>query len=498
MTSSNDSAPSTSTPPTATQVDAAAEGLNAEMSAAADAAMLGAMNAPEVKRKSEIKPAAGGGGGGGGGKSAIRGPRVVQAGREHRTGKVVSVGPTDIFIEFGPKELGILSRTQFPEDKDLPIVASELEVVIDKFEAGENYFVCSRPGQVQKAQWELLEAGQVVEARVTGVVTGKDTKQAGLELEVAGHRAFMPASQVSIERVVDLSVYVGEKLTCTVSRVERMGKGNIVLSRRDMLDAERRETAKKLLDTLKEGDTIEGVVRKIMPFGAFVDMGGIDGLIHINDITFDRIGFGEKAIAKHVQEGQTVKVRILKIEPAAEGESKRKISLGLKQVVGDTFANTVASLVEGAEVTGKVTKILEFGAFMEIAPGVEGLVHISELEYRRVEKVEDVLKPDEVVRAKILKIDPQTRRISLSVKALKPAPEAPAEPKPGSRGAAGGSGGGGGGGQGGGGGGFGGSRGKFGKEKIQGRSIEEIQKETPALRRLREQNKKMQFKGGLS
>jgi small subunit ribosomal protein S1 len=479
MTSSNDAAPSSGT--------SNPEALNAEISAAADAAMTAAMNAPETKSKSEVKPAPASG------KSAIRGPRVVQAGREHRTGKVVSVGPTDIFIEFGPKELGILSRTQYPEDKDLPVVATEVEVVIDKFEAGENYFVCSRPGQVQKAQWEMLEPGQVVEARVTGVVNGKDQKQAGLELEVAGHRAFMPASQVSIERIADLNVYVGEKLKCSVSRVERMGKGNIVLSRRDMLDAERRETAKKLLETLKEGDTVEGVVRKIMPFGAFVDMGGVDGLIHINDITFDRIGFGEKAIAKHVQEGQTVKVRVLKIDPPAEGETKRKIALGLKQIVGDTFANTTAALTEGAEVTGKVTKILEFGAFMEIAPGVEGLVHISELDYKRVAKVEDVLKQDEVVRAKILKIDPQTRRISLSVKALKPAPEAPAGGEGGGKGGEG---------RGGGGGGFGGkSGGGFGgkgKRDFQGRSIEEIQKETPALRRMREQNKKVQFKGGLS
>jgi small subunit ribosomal protein S1 len=496
MTSSNDQPSSSSTPASPASTP---DALSIELSAAADAAMAGVMSAPDAPAaKSEIKPAQSAGKSGA--KPGIRGPRVVQAGREHRTGKIVSVGPTDIFIEFGPKELGILSRVQFPEDKDLPIVGGELEVVIDKFEAGENYFVCSRPGQVQKAQWELLEAGQVVEARVTGVVTGKDTKQAGLELEVAGHRAFMPASQVSIERIPDLSVFIGEKMTCSVSRVERMGKGNIVLSRRDMLDAERKEKAKALLETIKEGDTIEGVVRKIMPFGAFVDMGGVDGLIHINDITFDRIGFGEKAIAKHVQEGQTVKVRVLKIDPPAEGETKRKIALGLKQIVGDTFATTASSLTEGSEVTGKVTKILEFGAFMEIAPGVEGLVHISELEYRRVAKVEDVLKVDEVVRAKILKIDPQTRRISLSVKALKAPPEMPASPegKPG-EGKAGGQGGGG---RGfGGGGGFGGGRGGGGgkfKEKIQGRSIEEIQKETPALRRMREQNKKVQFKGGLS
>src|SRR5215831_19867455 len=171
----------------------------------------------------------------------------------------------------------------------MPQKDQELQVVVDKFEASEGIFLCSRPGAVQKADWELLEAGQVVEARVSGVVSGKDGKQAGLELEVAGHRAFMPASQVSHDRIDDLSVFVGEKMKCAVSRVERMGKGNIVLSRRDVLDVERKEMAAKLKDSLQEGQTVEGVVRKIMPFGAFVDLGGIDGLVHISDLTYDRV-----------------------------------------------------------------------------------------------------------------------------------------------------------------------------------------------------------------
>jgi len=461
--------------------------LTAEMNAEIDAAMHEMDQAGAAEARATAAAAAAPAARQAARPAGIRGPRVVQAGREHRTGKVVSVGPTDIFVEFGPKELGVVSRLQYP-DENLPVVGGPLEVVIDRFEASEGLFLCSRPGSVQKADWELLEAGQVIEARVTSVVKG------GLELEVAGHRAFMPASQVSAERIEDLSIFIGEKLRCTVSRVERMGKGNIVLSRRDVIDAEREQMAERLKSSLTEGQTIEGTVRKIMPFGAFVDIGGIDGLIHISDLTYDRVGFGEKAVSKHVAEGQKVTVRIMKLD----WENKR-ISLGLKQTQGDPFATAVNAITEGAEVTGRVTKIMEFGAFIEIGPGVEGLAHISELDHKRVAKVDDVVKQDEVVRAKVLKIDADTRRISLSLKALKPLPEikiGEGGPQPGQGGGFGGGGGGGGGGMGGGGR-SGGKPGGRRDAREVGRSADEIMKETPALRRLREQFKNKGLKGGM-
>ena len=458
--------------------------LSAEINAEIDAAMkdMEAAGAAAAAAKAS-KPA------------AIRGPRVVQAGREHRHGKVVSVGPTDIFIEFGPKELGVLPRIQFTDDTLVPVVGADVEVVIDKFEASEGIFLCSRPGMVQKADWEMLEVGQVVEAKVTGVATGKDSKQVGLELEVAGHKAFMPASQISFDRIPDLSIFVGEKLKCAISRIERMGKGNIVVSRRDIMAEERKANAEKILANLVEGATVEGTVRKIMPFGAFVDLGGIDGLIHISDISYDRMGFGEKAVAKYVKEGQKVNVRIMKIERnEADPTAKPKIGLGLKQVAGDPFATATESITEGAEVNGKVVRITEFGAFIELGPNVDGLVHISEIDHKRIGKVEEVLKVDEVVRAKVLKIDPGTRRISLSLKALKTPPEMPAQAQgEGKEGGGGGKGG-----FGGGRGGFGGGgKGKGDRDKFGGRTAEEILKETPALRRAREKNKQMQFKGGL-
>lgn len=431
------------------QVSAEGSGVDAELAGMLNAALASATPpvSPTTSKPAAVK----------GGPSAIRGPRVVQSGREHRTGKVVSVGPTDIFLEFGPKELGVVQRTQYPEDQ-VPVVGGEIEVVVDRFESAEQLFICSRPGAVQKAAWELLEVGQVVEARVTGVNKG------GLELEVANHKAFMPAGQVSLERIEDLSVFIGEKLPCTVTQIDRRGAGNIVLSRRDMLKAEREEKAKKLATTLTEGQTLEGTVRKIMPFGAFVDIGGMDGLLHISDMTYDRVMPTEKNVAKYVKEGDKIRVQILKLDL----ENKR-ISLGMKQLMDDPFVTKLSEIVEGAEVTGKVTRLAEFGAFIEIGPGVEGLVHISEIARRRINTPADVLKQDEVVRAKVLKIDRDSRKISLSIKALLPVEAA----APGSRDAK-----------------------AADRAKAQEERLKEIQKETPELRRQREKFRNKELSGG--
>jgi small subunit ribosomal protein S1 len=431
--------------------------LDASMNAEIEAAMKDLENAGAARPRPAPKPA-----GGPAAAPGTRGPRVVQAGREHRPGTVVSVGPTDVFIEFGPKELGVVPRIQWTEGQEPPKVGEKIEVVVDHFEAGESLFICSRPGLVRKADWEMLEPGQVIEARVSGVNKG------GLELEVAGHTAFMPASQVSLDHIPDLSVFVGEKMKCTVHRVDRGGRGNIVLSRRDLLEQDRREQAEKMKASLSEGQVVEGTVRKIMAFGAFVDLGGVDGLVHISDLSHERVGHGERSVARHVKVGEKVKVQILKIDWAAG-----RLSLGLKQVHADPFATAAAADVkEGAEVTGRVTKIMEFGAFVEVAPGVEGLVHISELAWRRVGRVEEVLKPDEVVKVKVLKVDPETRRVGLSIKALTPPPELP---KP-----SGGPG-----------------RGK-GRREPAGRSLEEITAVSPELRRLREKFGGKGLKGGIA
>ena len=297
---------------------------------------------------------------------------------------------------------------------------------------------------------------------MTGVNKG------GLELEVAGHRAFMPAGQVSLDRVADLSVFVGEKFPCTVVQIDRRGLGNIVLSRKDVLREERKRKGEELKKTLAEGQVLDGVVRKIMPFGAFVDLGGLDGLLHMSDISYDRVLPGEKNIAKHVQEGQAVKVQVLKVDL-----ENNKISLGTKQLMADPFATITNDVREGAEVAGRVVRLTEFGAFVELAPGVDGLVHISEISRRRINKPEDVLKVDQVVQAKVLKIDAGTRKISLSIKALLPV-EAPA---PGSREAR-----------------F--AEKKAEKDAMMAARLAEIQKETPELRRKREKFRGKELTGG--
>lgn len=382
------------------------------------------------------------------GSPKIKGPRVLEGGRERRPGVVVSVGPTDIFIEFGPKELGVVPRIQY-EESELPKVGQTIEVVVGRFEAAESLYLCNKPGSVQKAEWELLEPGQVVEARVTGVNKG------GLELEVANHAAFMPASQVDTRRIEDLSIFVGEKLKCLVVRVDRTGRGQITLSRREIARDEHRAEQEKLKESLKEGDVREGTVRKIMPFGAFVDIGGIDALLHISDLSHDRV----QKVEDVVKEGQKITVKILKLD----WETKRH-ALGLKQLSEDPWAAAVKDVVEGAIVTGKVTKLAEFGCFIEVAAGVEGLCHISELAWKRVERTSDVAQPNNIVKVKVLKIDSQTRKISLSIKQ---ATERPAEEGAPRRG-----------------------RGRKGEEDT--RSPDEILKETAAFRRLKEEAKKKQ------
>lgn len=434
--------PTSHGPTTDDRADGAAPELDAQTRAEIDAAMdaLVDAGAADDPRAAQVR------------KPAIRGPRKVEGGREHRSGTVVSVGPTDVFIEFGPKEIGVVERTQFKNAEELPKPGDQLEVVIQKYEAGESLYICVLPGAVQKADWEMLEPGQTVEARCTG------TNKGGLEMEISGHRAFMPASQVDIDRVPDLAVFVGEKLTCRVQRIDRRGAGNIVLSRRDVIAEDRAKAAEKLRASLQEGDTLDGVVRKVMDFGAFVDLGGIDGLVHISDLSHDRVNHGAKNVAKHVSPGQKVKVQILKVD-----WDQNRISLGMKQLQADPFEAAAGDVVEGATLSGKVTNIADFGAFVEVAPGVEGLVHISELDWKRVGKVSDVVQTGEVVQVRVLKIDPETRKLSLSIKQTKDAPKQDARAR--------------------------------GRGDRDGRSPEEILKETPALRRLREQAKKA-GKGG--
>lgn len=431
--------------------------LSQSMNDAAEAAMQAATGEPAAQSSSSnqenaaVTPS---------GPAKVRGPRVVESGREFREGVVVSVGPEDIFVEFGPKSLGVVPRVQYREkdgtdSPELPKAGDTLKVTVDRYEAKESLYICSRPGMVQKAEWELLQPGQIVDAKCTG------SNKGGLEMEVANHRAFIPASHVDTRRIEDLSIFHGEKMACKVIKVDRSGKGNITLSRREVLAEEQKKAAEELKSKLQEGETVEGVVKSIMPFGAFVDIGGVDGLVHISDLTHERA----RKVEDHVKEGETVRVQILKLD-----WEKGRHSLGMKQLQDDPFDVGLSEMKEGDIVQGRITKLLDFGAFAEIAPGVEGLVHISELDWKRIAKVSDAVQPNQIVPMKILKIDGDQRKISLSVKQ---AQDRPAQA----------------------GGGGGGRGGRGGRGERDERSPEEILKDTPELRRLREKAKKQHGKG---
>jgi len=258
-------------------------------------------------------------------------------------------------------------------------------------------------GAAQVEDWSDLEEGMVVEARVTGHNSG------GLECEVNHIRGFIPVSQISLFRVENLEEFADEKFRCLVSEVNPR-RGNLVLSRRAVLEREREEAKQKLLATLEPGQVFEGVVRKLMDFGAFVDLGsGVDGLLHISQMSWARINHPREVVS----EGQSIKVKILKYDPQTG-----RIGLAYRDMLPDPWREAEMKFPPGSQAKGKVMKIMDFGAFVELEPGVEGLVHISELSHKRVWRVTDVVKEGDEVEVMVKSVDPQTRRIALSMKDL--------------------------------------------------------------------------------
>jgi len=332
--------------------------------------------------------------------------------QELKSGTIVSIQDNDIFVEFGPKSMGICPRKQFDNP---PTVGERLQFIVERYDAKEGLLLLSREGAVRKAAWESLQVGQVIEARCTG------TNKGGLELDVANHKAFMPAGQVDLRHIEDLAVYVGEKMPCEIIELDK-NRGRIILSRKSTMEVEQTRLREKLLEELKEGDQRPAVITSIQPYGAFADIGGIDGLIHISDIAHHRL----KNPSEVVKEGQQVTVKIIKIDRESDPP---RIGLGMKQCMDDPYESKYSQMQPGDTVSGRVTKIVDFGAFVEIAPGIEGLLHISQLAEKRVNRVSQIVKVDEVITVKVLDIDAKTRRISLSLRAAK-AKEAEEQLKP--------------------------------------------------------------------
>ncbi|MCD4823325.1 MAG: S1 RNA-binding domain-containing protein [Phycisphaerae bacterium] len=313
-------------------------------------------------------------------------------------GTVVAVQGDDIFVDIGGRSEGLLPADQFPPG-ELPEEGTAVEVTIEGYDR-DGMLRLSRKGAILAAAWDTIERGQVVEGRVTGMNKG------GLELSIDGIKAFMPISQIDLARVEELDPYLNQKLKCEISEVDRR-EGNVVVSRKAVLKREAAANAEQLWQTLHEGKIVSGKVRSIMPYGAFVDIGGVDGLLHIKDMAHSRVEKPEDIV--HV--GQDVEVRVISIDT----ESK-KIGLGLKQTQADPWDSADAKWSADMTVSGRVVKLMDFGAFVELEPGVEGLVPISECSFRRIGHPKEILGVGDVVKLRVLKVDAEAKRISLSLK----------------------------------------------------------------------------------
>jgi small subunit ribosomal protein S1 len=318
-----------------------------------------------------------------------------------RRGTVCAIGKSELFVDMGSKSQGILSMLQF-EDQELPKVGDTIDVTIEGYDNAEGLLILSRQGAVMQAAWQTLTEGQMLEGRVTGFNKG------GLEITLNGIPAFMPISQIELYRLEDLSPYVNTKMQCQVIEVNPEER-KVVVSRRALLELEQEKAREQMWETLTEGKTVKGTVRNIMPYGAFVSLGnGVDGLLHVSDMSHSRVADPNTV----VKEGQPLELMVLKVD-----KDTRRISLGLKQILPDPWADAEKKWPINEVISGRVTRLADFGAFVELESGAEGLVPMSEMSFeKRINKASEVLTEGQVVRVRVMSLDVAKKRISLSIK----------------------------------------------------------------------------------
>ena len=324
------------------------------------------------------------------------------------TGRVVRVNKDEVLVNIGYKSEGViplpeLSIRKSVKPEDEVSLGEWVDALVMQKEDQDGRLILSKKRARFEKAWKRIEAaaaaGEHVEGTVIEVVKG------GLILDL-GVRGFLPASLVDIRRVQDLDEFLGRKLECKVIELNR-NRNNVVLSRRAVLEDERREVRQKILDDLQPGQVVEGVISNIVEFGAFVDLDGIDGLIHISELSWSHVNHPSEVLTI----GEKVNVKVLDID-----RDRQRISLGLKQTQADPWQSVIESYQVGDVVEGRVTKVVTFGAFVEIHSGVEGLVHISELAAHHVENPREVVNQGDVLAVRVIEIDADRRRLSLSLK----------------------------------------------------------------------------------
>lgn len=324
-------------------------------------------------------------------------------------GRIISIGASSVYIDTGTKSDGVVDKVELLDEngefhykagdrvKLYVVSVNESEVLLSKALSG-----------VDKASMldEAFHSKTPVEGKVAGVIKG------GFSVDVMGKRAFCPVSQMDVKYVETPEDYLGEVHHFRITRYEEGGR-NVVVSRRDLLNEQIEETRNAFLKTVTPGAVIQGTVSKLMPFGAFVELiPGVEGMVHISELSWSRVEKTEEAVRK----GEVVTVKLLKVE-FKEGGDAPKISLSIKQASGNPWDSLEQTVKEGDQLTGKVIRLAPFGAFVEIAPGIEGLVHLSEMSHtRRVLKADDVVSQGESVQVVVKAVDLSSKRISLSIK----------------------------------------------------------------------------------
>jgi small subunit ribosomal protein S1 len=326
-----------------------------------------------------------------------------EPGAKQLQGTVISVSAEQVFLDIGYKTEGVLPRSAFENNAEAVKVGDTFPVSVTGRNE-EHYYELSRFKVAQPRDWSALEAAFAEKLAVVGTVT--EVIKGGLSVDI-GVRAFMPASRSGTKDAVELEKLVGTQINCRITKLEVTDE-NVVVDRRVVLEEQARAEGAARHAAIKAGDTLPGTVRTLMPYGAFIDLGGVDGLLHISDMAHSRVNKPEDLLTV----GQQIQVRVLKIDPET-----KKISLGLKQLQAEPWETAPDRLKAGQRVSGTVTKLMDFGAFVEIEPGIEGLIHISEMSWgKKVNHPSDILKQGDRVDAVILSIKPEERRIALGLK----------------------------------------------------------------------------------
>ncbi len=324
------------------------------------------------------------------------------------SGRVVRVDKDEVLIDVGYKSEGVIPLSELSirktvrPDEEVELGEMVDALVMQKEDQDGRLILSKKRARFEKA-WKRIENAAAENENVEGTVI--EVVKGGLILDL-GVRGFLPASLVDIRRVQDLDDFLGRQLQCKVIELNR-NRNNVVLSRRAVLEDERREVRQKILSELQPGQVVEGVISNIVDFGAFVDLDGIDGLIHISELSWSHVNHPSEVL----EIGQKVSVKVLDID-----RERQRISLGLKQTQADPWQDVIDSYQVEDVVEGRVTKVVTFGAFVEIHAGVEGLVHISELAEHHVENPREVVNQGDILAVRVIEIDADRRRLSLSLK----------------------------------------------------------------------------------